>query len=498
MKGLDVGMKTNVEANFIYSLVYNVFTILVPLITTPFVSRRLGAVGIGDYAYAYSIANYYVLFIKLGLNNYGNRTVAFVRDDKAELAKTFWNIYCFQFILAIVFTIAYIAYSLLIADNRQISILLVLFVISAGIDITWFYWGLEEFKKTVTRDFIIKVISTACIFLFIRTEADTWKYTLILSSSFFASQLMLWPTLGKYVGFVKPTWPEIIRHIKPNLLLFLPAVAVSFYKIMDKIMLGMISSREEVGLYESSEKILRVPMAIIEALGVVMQPRMSNLVSKQAEESYMSDVLKKSIILTMFFSTMIGFGIMTVSEDFVPVFYGTGFEKCSVLFRVLLPSCMFLAFTNVFKSQYLLPRKKDKEYIVALFTGAGVNLVVNLLLIPHHASVGAAIGTLLAEASVCCIIGFMVYREIRFSEYLILCTPFLFAGIAMFLVSEPLFFASLGTIPGLLLKIVISAGVYFVLLTIVLLIDYRFFGKKVTNLLIDAIRSFLKRKTKPA
>lgn len=486
-------MKPNVKLNFLYSLAYNIFSILVPLITTPFVSRRLGAVGIGDYAFAYSIAYYYTLFIKLGLNNYGNRMVAYVRDDRAEVSKVFWNIYCFQFILAVIFTAVYLVYSLCFAANRPISLLLVLLVISAGIDITWFYWGLEAFRTTVTRDFIIRALSTVCIFAFIRTEADTWKYTLILSFSFFASQLLLWPSLKKHVDFVMPTRAEVIRHIRPNLLLFLPAVAVSFYKIMDKIMLGILSEAREVGYYESSEKVLRVPLAIIEALGAVMQPRMSNLVSNHSDEGYMSDVLKKSIILTMFFSTAIGFGIMTVSRSFVPIFYGAGFEKCEALFQILLPSCMFLAFTNVFKSQYLLPRKKDREYMAALFTGAGVNLAVNLMLMPRLASVGAAIGTLLAEASVCCVIALIVNRELRFGEYLVLSVPFLFAGAVMYLIGRRLSFPALGAVPELLLTIVISAGIYVTALALALLADHRFCGRRVSALVLDGARDLIKR-----
>lgn len=486
-------MKGNVKVNFVYSLVYNIFSILVPLITTPFVSRRLGAVGIGDYAFAYSIAYYYTLFIKLGLNNYGNRMIAYHRDNPDELSGTFWSIYTFQFILAVVFTAAYIVYSLFISDNRQISLLLVLFVISGGIDITWFYWGMEEFKTTVTRDFIIKIISTGCIFAFIRDESDTWKYTLIMSACFLTSQVLLWPSLKKHVHFVRPTRSEVVQHIKPNLLLFLPAIAVSFYKIMDKVMLGMISTKQEVGFYESSEKILKVPMSIIDALGSVMQPRMSNLVSNHADEDYMSKVLKKSVLLMMFFTTSIGFGIMTVSPEFVPLFYGDGFEKCGTLFRILLPSCMFLAFTNVFKSQYLLPRKMDKEYTMALFTGAAVNLTVNFLLIPTLASKGAAIGTLLAEVSVCVIIAIIVNRELRFFEYLTLSIPFVISGLGMYIIGQRLSFAEMGELSGFLTKIALCALIYLAILALMLLAD-DFKGKRrITGLIEESVRGLLRR-----
>ena len=468
-------MKSKVKANFIYNTAYHIFLIIVPLITTPYVSRRLGAAGIGDYAFAYSIAYYFSLFIKLGLNNYGNRAVAYVRDDKEKLSREFWNIYCFQFLLAIAVTALYLAYCFLFAGNRQISIYLLLFVISAGLDITWFFWGMEEFKITVTRSVIIKILCTAAIFLFVKTEEDTGIYTLILSIGFLGGQIFVWPRLFKYVSFVRPEKAEVIRHIKPNLVLFLPAIAVSLYKIMDKIMLGWMSSKTEVGFYESSEKIIKIPMAIIESLGAVMQPRMSNLVSNHADSGYLRQVLRKSVLVAVFFSTLLGFGIMSIAGEFVPLFYGQGFDKCVTLYMILLPSCMFLSFTNVIKSQYLLPQKKDREYIIALFTGAAVNLTANALLIPGLASVGAAIGTLLAEISVCFVIAWIVHGKIRISEYFLITVPFAISGAAMLLAGRLIHFSA-APLTELFIKVLICGLIYIIILCTIMPVTDRIFS----------------------
>lgn len=456
------------KANFIYNVAYHIFLIIVPLITTPYISRRLGAAGIGDYGFAYSIANYFSLFIKLGLNNYGNRVIAYNRDDKQKMSSEFWNIYCFQFILAVVITIAYLGYCFLFAENKEVSIYLVLFVVSSGVDITWFFWGMEEFKTTVTRSFIIKILSTAAIFLFVKTEQDVGIYTLILSIGFLGGQVFVWPLLRKYVVFVKPTKPEVIKHIKPNLILFLPAIAVSLYKIMDKIMLGLMSTKAEVGYYESSEKIIKIPMAIIESLGAVMQPRMSNLVSNRADSRKLNAIIEKSILVAIFFSTLLGFGIMSIAKEFVPIFYSKGFEKCITLFIILLPSCMFLSFTNVIKSQHLLPNKKDKQYIIALYTGAAINLITNALLIPTQASVGAAIGTLLAEMGVCIVISIIVWKEIPMTEYVKAAVPFIAAGLIMYLSGIHINISLLGAIPDLLIKTAINGMIYFIALLLLI------------------------------
>ena len=464
-------MKSKAKQNIIYNFIYHIFLIVVPLITTPYVTRRLGADGIGEYGFEYSVACYFALFIKLGLSNYGNRVIAYTRGDKKEMSKEFWNIYFFQFFCSIVVSAVYIGYCFLISSNYLVSMILILYVISSGLDITWFYWGMEEFKLTVTRSTIIKILSTIAIFVCIKDKDDVALYTLILSLGFFGSQVFLWTMLFRYVEFVKPSREEVIKHIKPNLILFLPAIAVSFYKIMDKIMLGVISTKTEVGFYESSEKIIKVPMAVIESFGAVMQPRMSNLVANKADKRYMGEVLKKSVILIMLSSTVLGFGIMSVADQFVPAYYGAGFEQCSLLFKVLLPSCMFVALTNIFKTQYLLPQKKDKEYIRALFTGAIVNVLINILLIPLMASGGAAVGTLVAEASVCLVIALSARREMNVLKYYSLAIPFVLSGLVMFVASYFIYFPGLSFAVELTLRILICGSIYVVLLGAQLLIS---------------------------
>lgn len=458
--------KISAKKNFIYNSAYQIFAILVPLITTPYLTRTIGAAGIGDYGFGYSVAYYFGMFIKLGLNNYGGRTIAYIRDDRKELSKEFWEIYFFQFFIGLIALAAYVLYCLFIRSTI-ISWLFSLYVISAAIDITWFYWGLEQFKITVRRDFIIKLFTTVGIFLFVKSAADTWIYVTLLCIGYLGSQALLWPTLPKYVDFIRPSRSGIVRHIKPNFILFIPTIAVSLYKMMDKVMLGVMSTNVEVGFYQSSENIIQVPMALINSLGTVMQPRTANLISNRAGEDVMERTFSRSILLAMFLSTSIGFGIMTVSKEFVPLFFGADFSKCIVLLQILLPSCMFLAFANVIRTQFLIPRKKDREYIISLFTGAGVNLVLNSLLIPQLSSVGAAIGTLAAEASVCIVQAWLMRKELHTGKYVVSSIPFVVSGAVMFLLWNSRSFGSSELI-SLLIKVVIGGCTYIAVLGILL------------------------------
>lgn len=456
--------KNSVSINFLYNSFYQLIAILIPVVTMPFLTRVLGAEGVGSFSYTYSIAYYFSMFIKLGLNSYGNRTIASVTEGRKKLSHTFWSIYLFQLFLGIIFTGLYIVYCIIWSEYQIYSYILILLVISSVIDITWFFQGVEEFKIIVPRDSIIKILSTISIFVFVRNSNDIGIYILIRGCEFFLSQLITWNYLGKYVDFVEVQQRDIIKHIKPNLILFVPTIAVSIYKIMDKIMLGILTNSSEVGYYHSAENIIQVPMALVTALGTVMLPRVSNMLAFKVEKDCLEDTFQKSIKIIMFLVSLLCFGIMSVSKQFVPIFYGDGFEKCIELYNILLPSCLFLAFANVIRTQFLIPNKWDRVFILSLFGGAGINFAINMLLIPHLQSVGAAIGTLLAEITVCLIQTFAVWKVLPIKKSIINSLPFIFAGILMVIAFGNYEVMMNKTLLGLFIKVGICGGFYFALM----------------------------------
>lgn len=461
--------QNSLKSNFIYNAIYQLSSIIVPVITLPYLTRTLHAEGMGEYSFAYSVAYYFYIFIRLGLHNYGNRTIAYVRDDGTLLSKTFWDIYAFQFFMGVMLSLIYLMYCVLLAPNKVLAYIFILVVIAGGIDLTWALYGLEEFKITSVRDVTIKLLTTACIFVFVKDAEDVWKYALIYGIGFFLSQVAAVLILSKRLKFVVPKVPDVLSHIKPNLLLFLPTIAVSLYKTMDKIMLGSMSSAEELGYYHSSENIIMVPLALITALGTVMLPRMSNLLSKgEANAEKSTEIFTNSMRFAMFIATSICIGIMTISKEFVLLFFGIGFEKCITIFNIILPSCVFLAFANVIRTQYLLPRKKDNIFISSLFTGAVVNVIINLVLIPGYASIGAAIGTLAAEVAVCVFQAVAVYKEANIGRNITNSIPFICAGMVMYCVFRnytPTFHSAW---IALFIKIIISGLFYLAVLAVLI------------------------------
>ena len=427
-------MSKSIKKNYFYNVAYQILILILPLITAPYISRVIGAEGLGIYSYTYSIAYYFALIGMLGVNNYGNRLIAKCRKNKSELSKRFWEIYSLQLITTVLALIIYIIYMLSITNEyKEYAIIQIIYIISECIDINWFFFGLEKFKLTVMRNTIIKLASVLCIFVFVKTKDDLVKYTFIMTITSLLSQLSLWIFVKKEIEFIKPKISEIKKHIKPNIILFIPVIAVSLYKVMDKIMLGNMTNVQNVGLYENAEKIIGIPLSLITALGTVMLPRMSNLLANNNSEK-LYEYIRKSLVFSMFLAVPTIYGLIGIGTDFAPLFFGEEFIQTGIIIQYLAITIIFISIANVIRTQYLIPKEKDKIYVISTIAGAIVNLIMNYLLIPKYQTIGASIGTIFAEFAVFIIQILYVWKELKIKQYIPNLLSFLFKGFVMFIV----------------------------------------------------------------
>ena len=454
--------QSSIKKNFFYQMIYQVLIIILPFITSPYIARVIGANGLGTYSYSYSIAYYFVLFSMLGLANYGNRAIAQCRDEQEKMNSVFSNIVTLHVLFSGICCLIYVLYIIFVASEKLYAWIQFFYVLSGLFDISWFYFGIEKFKLTVTRNVTIKIINVICVFAFVRDANDLWKYCLIMALGMLISQVALWLPLKKYVRICKPTWENMVPHISPLFILFIPAIAVSLYKYMDKIMIGALSSKAELGLYENAEKVVNIPLTIITSFGTVMLPKMSNLVStKNIKETERYIALSMRYVMCLAFA--LAFGLAGVGTVFAPVFWGQEFNKSGILIMGLSLTIPFMSFANVIRTQYLIPTEKDREYLSSVVCGAIINLVINRMLIPTMGSMGAMIGTIAAEILVCIIQSWAVRKELPLLKYISDFKAFIVFSIIMF-VGVYFVGQKLGIgISVLLAQIVIGAFIYGIL-----------------------------------
>lgn len=458
--------------NFLYNVIYQVFIFIIPLITTPYVSRVLGVNNVGIYSYTYSIVYYFILAAMLGINNYGAREIAKASNNKEKLSKTFFSIYFLQLICCSIMIILYIIVSGIYQyEYKSIMLIQLIYLISCVFDINWFFFGLEKFKITISRNIIIKLLSLILIFAFVNSRNELWLYTLIMSGSTLLSQIYLWFYVKKEVYFYRPTFKDIFKHLPECLVLFIPIISYSIYRVMDKTLIGAISDTTQLGNFESAEKIINIPISFITALGTVMMPHMS----KSSDEEY-TEKLRATFKLCFFFIIPMIIGLFVISNDFSNIFFGKEFTLTGDIIKYLLPTILFSAITNVIRSNYLIPKGKNKVYVVSTILGAIVNLILNLIFIKKYGALGACIGTIAAEFTVMLYQVISTRKVINYFKVFKIGMPFFIQSVIVGII---IYSIGLG-ISNIYLKLAIQVLIAIIIYIIFNhnYIIYDFFGKK--------------------
>lgn len=456
--------KESIKKNYIYNLIYQILVVIVPLITTPYLSRVLGAENIGIYSYTLSITTYFILFGTLGVSLYGQREIAYIQDKKEERSKVFWEILIMRF-----FTlgISMILFYCIFCSHGEYSLyykILLMEMIAYSIDISWFFQGLEEFKKTITRNLIVKIISVILIFISVKESNDLIKYFLIYVMSTLIGNASLWIYVPQYVRTIPVKKLRPFKHLKPTIGLFIPQIAIQVYTVLDKTMIGMmVNDKSEVGFYEQSQKIIKLLLTIATSLGVVMIPRMANTFAN-GEKEKINYYMKKSFQFVLIMAFPLMFGIISISNKFVPIFYGNGYDKVITLIIIISPILLAIGLSNTIGQQYLLPTKRQKEFTISVTVGAVVNFVFNLILIRYGKSVGAAIATVIAEWTVTIIQMYFIKNEINVVEIIKIAKNYFIASSAMFIVSIFLGLFIKDNIISIIVQVLCSCIMYFIVL----------------------------------
>ena len=472
---------SSLKKNFAYQTAYQLLIILLPFLTSPYLSRVIGPEGLGEYSYTYSIAYYFSLFVMLGINNHGTREIAKVRDDVKKRSEKFWNLYLIQFFMGFAIIGLYIYTQIICKRDNLLSIIQLIYVISSMFDINWFFFGLEKFRVTVTRNFIVKILTVVSIFIFVQDKNDVGIYTAIMAIGFLISQLMIWPFALKELVAVKIDKKYLKSNIKPMIVLFIPVIAASIFKYMDKIMLGYLCSKRELGFYDNSEKIMAIPTGLITAIGTVMLPRITNMMKNEKNTELVMTYFKNSLVGSMMVASALAFGLAAIAPTFAPWFWGNDFSECGILITVISASILFLSWANVFRTQYLIPKNMDGVFVRATIYGAFINFIINYILIKPMGAMGTVIGTVVAEFTVAFYQAIKCRRKLQIGIYIKEIIPYVIIGFIMFCIVYMLSFIDINTTMLLLIEISVGMIIYIILSLIYLKIVKK----------IDAIKSLL-------
>lgn len=456
----------NIKKNYLYNLLYQILTLITPLITTPYVSRVLGAEAIGEYSYSYSIVYYFMLAAILGTTTYAEREISFYQDNIIKRSTRFWDLFFLRWITSSICTVVYGLFVGFVCKDKIMASILSLNIISVAFDTAWLFQGMEEFGRITLRNTIIKVMTVALIFVFVHNEGDVYIYAIIMSISPLISAVSLLPFIREYVN--KPEREQIrpFTDFKNIILLFIPTIAISIYTVLDVTMLGIFTTTKvENGYYEQATKLSKTALTVVTSLGTVMIPRISYYFEKK-QTKLINEYMLKSYQFALLLGFPICFGLIGISDNLVPWFYGEGYDKVSVLLKVSGFLVIAIGLSNITGLQYLVPTKQQNKLTKSVCTGALVNIVLNAILIPKWYSVGAAIASVIAEFSVTFVQFAYVKDQFNLKKVAKLVPRYFVASMMMFLLLKAEDTVLQPGIFNTMLMVVSGAVTYFVVLCI--------------------------------
>ena len=457
--------KKSIKKNYIYNLTYQILAILTPLITAPYLSRVLGADGVGTYSYIESVSSYFVLFATLGLTTFGQREISYVQEDREKRSIIFWETNIIELVATLISIVVYVIFSLT-HSNWQLYIVLVFNLLAVIVNISWFFQGLEEFGKIVLRNIVFKFINIVFIFAVIKSPDDLIWYLLGTAFFTFLNNATYWIRIGKYVDLPKLSQLHPTRHIKTVLSLFLPTIAIQIYTVLDKTMIGVITQDAfENGYYEQAIKISKMVLTVVTSLGTAMIPRIGFHFEK-GETDKVRSYMYRGYKFVWFLGIPLCFGLIMVSDNFVPWFFGPGYDKVAPLIGILSFLILAIGINNVTGMQYLIPTKRQNVFTRTVIYGAITNFVLNYFLITRFQSYGAAIASVIAETVIAVVQLIIVRKELSPWEVIKSGWHYYIAGgimaVVLFLVRGYLTSSILNTI----ILVCIGAGTYFAVLLI--------------------------------
>lgn len=477
----------SVKRNAVLNVFRTLMSLIFPLITFPYVSRVLGPEGTGKVHYAQSIVSYFSMIALLGINTYGLREAAKIRDDKERLSKFYHEMMAVTLISTLTaYTLFFVAIFLFrnLYEYRQLLLVTSATILFTTIGVEWLYCAVEDYGYITLRSVFFQIAGLILLFLFVKSKDDFLQYAAVSVVTNVGSNFLNFLHCRKYVFITKKYSLEIKSHLRPILILFGTTAAISVYTVLDSTMLGVLCGDFQVGLYNAATKINKIVVGLVVAVGVVVTPRMSNIV--ETDRNAGNDLLLKTYNLYLFLTIPCAVGLCFLAKPVIQLFCGSEFYPAVKTMRIMTPIIIFISFGQFFTNLIFTPLRKDRYSLVPVLIGAGVNFILNLIFIPKFYALGAGVATVVAEFSVWIV-------KLFLSKKMTDVFPFFFKNLYQYIISALLmllvmFLVSLVQLSAawnLLVSVIAGAGVYVISLVLFkneyVLLFFTFVKRRVQN-----------------
>ena len=398
--------------NSIFNVIYKMLNVLFPLITTAYVSRVLGAAGMGKISSVQNITQYFVMLSCLGIPTYGIREIAKCNRDAIARRKIFSELFLINTVSTFLCIVVYYGMIFFIKIENENKILFLISGISIILNffnVEWFYQGIEKYKFIAVRNFAVKILLLILITLFVKSKDDIIIYLLLLVAGTGGNNILNVLYLKRNNIKLEFKHLAIGKHIKKVFILLCITISVELYTMIDTTMLTILCKSNIVGYYSNSIKMLRMIVTVLTGVSGVLLPRISMYIS-EGNISESAKLINKVLGIICFISLPCAFGVQMCAKEIVLILFGKSFINAIFTVKILSMLIIIITLSNLFASQVLMTFGYENKIMIATIIGACINIIFNLILIPKYYHNGAAIASVIGELTVA-IISFHISKK---------------------------------------------------------------------------------------
>ena len=412
-------MKASIMKNTVFNMVKTLSALLFPLITIPYVTRVLGVVNYGKINFGASIINYFTLIAALGLTTYAIRECSRVRDDREKLSALASELFSINMVTTVI-SYALLAVLLIFFPKfqgyRQLIVIQSTVIMLTTLGCDWLNSAMEDFQYISLRTIGFQVISLVLMFLFVRDADDYLKYAIIGAFSAGGANLLNMRYRKRYCRVTLTAKIPWKRHIVPILLLFVMSLAQTVFISADTTMLGLMKNDYEVGIYSTAIKIERMISQVVSSNVFVLMPRMSYLYGTEDTEK-INSMLRKILAVFLVIGLPCFAGAFAIADDLILLVAGAEYMAAGLSLKIAMFSFLFSLIGGSFLGNVvLLSSGKERNYMIICCIAAGLNVVLNGLLIPRYGAAGAAFTTALCSLSMLVMLMFATRKQVRIKK----------------------------------------------------------------------------------
>jgi PST family polysaccharide transporter len=374
---------------------------VLPLITIPYVVRVIGPDKFGLISFAQAFATYFLLVVNYGFDLSATREISSNRDNKNTLVRIYSNVLFTKAFLFMLCTLIFTSLIFLIPKFREnILVFIVSYLIVAGYVLfpTWLFQGLEKLYITSIFNFIVKLLFTIGIFIFVRNKNDFYLVPLLMSlGQIFAGTLALMYSLKLLDWKINmPKLEDIFRELKNGFSVFISLVFINFYTISNTFILGFFAPHENVGYFASGSKLVLVFQTLVLApLAQSLYPHVGKILRNDLNRGI--EYIKKFSVIVTSLTLPASIFLLIFAPILVKVFLGDQYLPSINVVRILSFFPFIIGLSNLYGIQTTLNLKMDKDFFKVVMGGSIINLLLNVLLDYKLAEIGSSVSWLITE-----------------------------------------------------------------------------------------------------